>query len=47
MSGMSISAEELDFLRENVMATQEYQALGPELDEIVESSRTDLLMPLP
>lgn len=37
----------LESTYEKVMAMPEYQALGPELDEIVESSRTDLLMPLP
>lgn len=32
---------------EKLMVTPEYQALGQELDSIVESSRTEILMPLP
>ena len=35
----------LESTNEKVMAIPEYQALGQELDEILESSRTDLLMP--
>ena len=37
----------LESTYEKVMVMPEYQALGQELESIVESSKTEILMPLP